>query len=98
MAWGRLLELKPADTYHEKALIHPKLSGSWGEAAPCCFFLWGLIGIGFGEYLFPAMPVLLSQLLGFLGLCRDAAVSPPKPSPLHAASAAAEGASACQVF
>lgn len=73
-------------------------AGCWGEVAPSCFFLYGSVGDGYGECLFPAMPVPSSQLPGFLGWHRDADVSPSNPCPSHAASATTEWASACQVL
>ena len=80
---GRCLELKPAAAYCERAPVHPNLSACWGEGAPCWFFLFRLVGVGFGERPFPTVPALSYQLPGFLGWRWDTAVFPSKPRPSH---------------
>jgi len=95
---GRLLELKPVAAYGERAPFHPNLFWVLGKSWSMWFFSLWVSQRWVGECPFPATPMPSSQLLGLFDWLRDTAVSPSKPHSLHAASAATEGASACQVF
>lgn len=65
-------------------------SGCSGELLP--------VGIGFGDCLFPIMPAPLPQLPCFLVWHWDAAISPAKPCPSCAASAASDNLQYARYF
>lgn len=65
-------------------------SGCSGELLP--------VGIGFGDSLFPIMPAPLPQLPCFLVWHWDAAISPAKPCPSCAASAASDNLQYARYF